>query len=99
VASDRWRPHAVTTGVTTAAAAAAAASAVATAAATAAARCGAHARVVRAVVHSHHRVGRSRGSNAASGGRRNPHSPRAGVAGTDATTKTAAHSVLTRLPV
>jgi len=51
VASDRWRPHAATTGVTIAAAAAAATSAVATAAATAAARCGVRARVVRAVVH------------------------------------------------
>jgi len=45
------------------------------------------------------RVGGSRGSNAAIGGRRRPHSPRVGVAGTDATTKTAAHSVSTRPPV
>jgi len=48
---------------------------------------------------AHRRVGGSRGNNAASGGRRRPHSRRAGVVGTDVKTKTAAHSVPTRPPV
>jgi len=48
---------------------------------------------------AHRRVSGSRGNNAASGGRRRPHWPHAGVAETDATTRTAAHPVPTGPPV
>jgi len=48
---------------------------------------------------THRRVGGWRGGNAATSGGRRPHPPRAGVAETDATTKTTAHSAPTRPPV